>query len=534
MAAVEEEVWIHVISSEAFWNWIVRWRGFVILAVISFAVALAYVANTVVIIQANSPTGSGTPKLSTISKTGKKSAVISLGSIAILPRDTDRIEAIQNGWQTSVDITPLPWVGIKEINIAVQRDRNVEKVSGDSLGCTVYDSVAAVTASYSCSNPSGLYTYKTSDKNDVSWGNEAYLTFPQSYSVVPFKNGLLGITNSKTPQLFYADMTTKAVTLPLLPQGMDASRLADISLIGNTGPNPDRFLLIDRQEGTVYYGDATENAVSYRRFILDKKWLLGASVTCALYDEKAHCYVGGSTASPDSHDETEDHKDRTDGRIVSIDFASDTVNYQQSAVPKSEPIDQLYVDGNQHLYGLARASLYSLDTQKAFVRRTIVTASASSVAGGKTLYYVVNGKLYELNSETRQTFLRFSSDLLKISTITQTDSQVFIDAHAVDAPAGSKLHTYQLLTDENMTPGERLVDTLNPYPSKDFPGIVNLDYHQKNIHVVIPDYVEYDKNGKLVSSVTGADIAKQEATAYLDTLVHDIGQYTITFSRATK
>lgn len=531
---MEEGGQIHVISSELFWDWIVRWRRLLIIIATAILFLFLYISQTLIIITASSPSGSGAIELRAISKNGIKSGVYKIGSLALVARDTERIEATKDNLQTTVDITPLPWIGIKEIKVAVERDHNVDKISADSLGCTVFDASSNITASYSCNNPSGLYVYRTSDKNDVEWKNEALLTFPQAYSVVDFKNGLLGISNSATPQLFYADISTKSIALPLLPQGLNANRLANISIVGDVASQSNHYLLVDREAAVIYFADATTNTISYRRFTINKDWLVGASVGCTLYEEKAYCYIGGSTASPDSHDETEEHHKRSDGHIITIDFSKDTVTYQQSTVPKDEPIDQLYIDGNQQLYAVAKSTLYRLDTTKTLTRRTIVTPTVDSVGSGKTLYYIADGKLYELDSKTKQTFMRFSSPQLRISTITQTDSRLFINAHAKNAPPGSKLHTYQLLADQNTTPEERLVDKLNLYPGDDFPGIVSLDYYKNTIHIVIPNYVEYDTGGKLVQSNAGADAAKQEAINYLTTIIPNIRDYTITFSRATQ
>jgi len=518
---------------DLFWNWIFRWWRLVIFVGILIFLVSIFITHTFIIVTLAYPSGTkDNIELTQVNQIGKESSVLRIGSLALIARDTGRLEGKVGRWQTTVDVTPLPWVGLKEVRLQIERDKNVDKVAGESLGCTIYNPDTDQIASYSCGSPNGLYTYTTSRTDGVEWKNEAVLTFPPALTVASFGKGLLGIENSSSPQLFYADPSTKTVTLPTLPGDFNSSDLNSTNIVTDAVEPTDHFLLINANKGVVYFASRQGNDFTYQRYTPDKKWLTGAGIQCVLRQKTAYCYIGSPSTAPDSHEETEEHSKRTDGRIVTIEFKDSKVDYAVSVVPSSEPLDHLYIDDSRQLYAMTNSTLYSLDNSQYQIRRNIVAPIASAVSSGKTLYYVTDNRLFEFDNRTKATYLRFYSDNLKISTINQLSSRVFINAF-IDSSRNNVLHTYQLLQEQNTTPDERLVDKIPTYLKPNDTPIISMDYYKDTIHIVLPDYVTYGSKGEIVPNNQAFDEAKQVAINYLSTLISDIKNYTITFSRAT-
>lgn len=516
-----------------FWGFVFRWwRLLIIVALASWVVSLFF-THTIVIISVGKPTNSqNTPvELTKLNGAGLRTDVLHIGSIALIARDTDRIEGRVGNWQTSVDITPLPFIGVKQISLTIDRDRNADKVSGGSLGCSLYLADTDKVASYACNNPNGLFIYKTSSTDGVPWKTEPLLTFPQAYLITPYGSGVLGIENSSSPRLFYADIPTKKISLPALPHNFDVSHLGGTSIVTDTTAPSDHFLLVDSINHAIYFANTRDGVFEYQRYTPDERWFSeGSSTQCVLRHTTAYCYVGHSSTPPDSHTQTEEHEQRTDGRFITINFREDDVEYSVSTVLKDEPIDQLYVDNRGQVYARSDFVLYSLDATQSKLRRTVIAPSVGSVAGGDNLYYIVDNRLFEFDSETKTTNMRFFSDNLRLSTINQFGSKTFFNAFAENSP-GNTLHTYQLLEEQNIYPGERLVDKLPVYPEMNQAPIIDIDYYRNVIHVVLPDYVTYNKGGKIVSDQKRFQEARQIAINYLSNVVPSLHTYTLTFSR---
>jgi hypothetical protein len=505
------------------------------MAAIFIAAIFIYLTHTVVVITISKPSGGQNDALTLtqLNKNGTRTPIFSIGPIAYIPRDTQRIEGATSRWQTTADVTPLPWFGLKEIKLSIERDHNVDKVSGGSLGCTVYEASTDTYASYACYNPAGLYTFQTSETDGVPWKNQPYFIFPQAYSVTDYESGLIGIQNSITPSMFYADITKKSVTFLTPPPEIGPSELGGTSIVTDATTPSDHFLLVNPSKGVIYFASKEDGAITYQKYAPDKDWLKDGSTTCALRQTTAYCYIGASTMSFDTHGEASEqelHK-HNDGHLVVIKFGSETISYTTSIVPNDEPIDELYVDGSGQLFATASSNLYNLDISKLHIHRTIVTPLVSTVASGKTLYYVSNNRLYEFNSRTKMTSLRFYSKNLRLSTINQTSSNIFINAF-IESARGNTLQTYQLLSEENVTPDKRLVDVLPVYPKANQSEIIDVDYYKNLIHVVLPNYVKYNQNKKIVADDQRFLVEKQEATNYLGDILPSLNNYKLTFSRA--
>lgn len=517
------------------YQWILRWRGAIIAAVALLLLLNVALTNTLVTLNLAKPAGVTDVALSATSRDGAGRNIFAIGSLALVSRDTALITATAGTLYTSVDVSPLPWFGIKNISIAVERDKNVEKVSGNNFGCSVYDPASGAFSSFSCGNPSGLFVYRTSDKDDVSWRNEPSLRFPQAYNATVYHDGVLGIANHSEPWLFYADAKANAVSRLQLPvEGAAKDQLGSTSVVADAADvfQP-HFLLVDNSTGIVYFGQQNGSAVEYRKYEHKAPGYVPRFSTsgCILNGMTAYCYFGDSSASADSEGEDLHRTKSGDGMIVVIDFSQATPATKQYRVSKDQPIDHLYADSHGQLYGFTNGVIYSLTPKGEQLERVVFAADVGAVSAGTSLYYVRDNKLYEYDSSDRSTHLRFASDNLRVSNINLFQKTAFINAYVKDAP-NNTLHTYKLLDEPNTTPGKRLVDKLPTYPKANQADIIDMDYSKDMIHVVLPNFVSYDSSGNIVPNKEVYQEQKQEIRNYLSGIIPSIDNYKLTYSRA--
>lgn len=519
--------------STLFWNWFYRWRRLLVIIVILLVLFVIGISQTIIIISTSSPSGSTKAiELTLLNNNGRRSSIFHIGQFALIPRDTERIEGRIDSWQTSIDITPLPTFSIKEVKLIIERDRNVEKVSGQSLGCTYYNKISGQILSYSCSNPTSLYSYKTSTTDGVPWKNESVLNFPRSFAIAPFQTGLIGIKNANIPELFHVDAISKNISLISLPNGYNTNDLKGTTIATDAISSTDHFLLINSVEGVIYFATKNGDRYSYQNFKPDKKWLTNAIIQCVLRQTTAYCYIGAQSASPESEEQTAEYATQSDGRLVVINFKDSKVDVIASIVPKEEPIDNLYIDDNAQLYAVSQFTLYSINTSKGKVLRTITTPAVSAVASGKNLYYAADDRVFEFNSTTKATNLRFYSQNIRPSTINQIDGRVFINAF-INNRRDNTLYTYDILQEQNITPGQRLVDKIPIDPSINGINFISMDYYKNIIHIVLPNFVTLNNRNQFIPDMKSYNESRQEAINYLSLVIPNIKNYTITFSRAT-
>ena len=516
--------------------WFHQWR-WPIVAFVTFILALNfYLGHTILLLTITTPTGVSNVRLTASNKEGDERSVFALGTLAVVNRDTALISASSGNLLTYQDISPLPWFEFKEVALTLDRDKNVEKVSGNNFGCSVYNKKTQKLSTFSCGNPFGLFTYKTSTTDGVSWENKPSLNFPQSYNATAYHDGVMGIANNVSPWLFYADANTNKVSQVRLPvPGMSRSEISSISVVSDSAnPTQANFLLVDHSTGIIWFGIQNGTDITYRKYehkISDSSTRF-ASSNCTLVNTTAYCYFGNTSASPDSEGETIRYENSGDGVVDVIDFSSTNSTVKKFTVPKELPIDRIYADKNGQMYGYTDSVLYTLKPNNNSFDRVVLASDVGSVSGGDALYYVKDNRLYIYDSSSKTTSMLFESRNLRLSSINLFGDTVFINAYIKNAP-GNTLHTYKLLDEANTTPGKRLVDILPIYPAANQPNIIAMDYTKNTIHVVLPNYVEY-KSGKIVPSNSVYNSQKTVIRSFLSNIVPSFNTYKLTFSRSDK
>lgn len=513
-----------------------RWRWGIIAIIVGIFLLNIYLTRTIVFVTVAKPVGIDNIKLVTTNKDGIKKDIVSLGSLALVYRDTGLLTASSGDLSTSTDISPLPWFDFKKVTLTLERDKDVDKVSGNNLGCSVYARDSNKLTSFSCTNPFGLFAYRTSSADDVPWLNKQVLGFPQAYNAAAFHNGVMGIANNVKPWLFYADTTTQKVTAVRLPvPNMTKNSLGSISVVADSSdPTQKHFLLADNSTGIIWYGQQDGENVNYRKYEhkISESGQRFAASKCTLVEKTAYCYFGNTSASPDSEGESIRHEQSEDGTIDIIDFSKQDPDAKQFIVSKENPIDHIYTDDSGQIYGYTESVLYTLKPDGNQFNKVVLATDVGAVSGGKSLYYIKSNKLFEYKSASKTTDMRFLSNNLQLSNINLFGDTVFVNAYIKKAP-GNTLHTFKLLNEPNTTPGKRLVDVIPTYPTTNQANIIDMDYEKNVIHVVLPKYYEY-RSGKLVPSISVYNGQKSVIRNYLSGILPSINKYTITFSYADK
>ncbi|MCA9334663.1 hypothetical protein KC953_00795, partial [Candidatus Saccharibacteria bacterium] len=471
--------------------------------------------------------------ISASDKDGNESNIVSIGNFAIINRNVALLTVSSKDLQTSQNISPLPWFEIKKIALHLEHDLNADKISGNHLGCSAYNKKTKEFSTFSCGNPFGLYQYKTSSKDDIPWNNKQILNFPQAYNAAAFHNGVLGIANNTSPWLFYADINTKKVSQVRLPvANMSRTSISSISVVpDSTNPNLTNFLLVDNSTGIMWFGMQNGLDVTYRKYehkISDTQTQYLASM-CKLVSTKAYCYFGNTSASPDSEGETIRYELSQDGVVDIIDFSTKYPTAQKFTISKDTPLDDIYADKNGQLYGRTESTLYSLQQNDTSLEKTVFAKNIGAVSGGESLYYIKNNKLFQYDSSTKTTTMRFVSKNLRLSNINLFDKTVLFTAY-IKGSNSTTLHAYKLLDTANTNSDKRLLDIIPTSLPANESNIIDIDYSKSIIHVVLPNYVEY-RAGKIVPSIGIYNSQKSVVRNYLSNIVPSFSSYKVTFSR---
>ena len=514
--------------------WFRRWRSLIIISIVVFVGLYSYSTHTFITLNTTKDSGLGYIQFSSYSNNGDNKPIFVIGSIAYVSRDTAQISAVSGDYSTSVDTSPLPWFGIKNFTISVERDKNAEKISGSNFGCSVYSITTSALSSYSCGNPYGLFTYQTSDVDNVSWGNKPSLTFPQSYNATTYRDGVIGISNNTNPILFYSSTTdNKTVQLGLPFDDMSKEERGSISVIADSTDNSrSHFLLVDNSTAIIYFGQQNNEQVSYRQYEYKATNFSPRFNTsrCVLVKQFGYCYFGNSSFSPDSEGETLQREKTGDGKVVVIDFSQQTATNKEYTVSKDEPVDQLIVDDLGNIYSLDGTTLYQIKVSGNSTSRLVLATNVSSAVANKSLFYISNNQLFEYSSQTKSTHMRFTSKNLRLSNVSLFGDTTLFNAYVNGAPTNT-LHTYRLLNTPNTTPGNRLLDKIPFYPGTNQINISDIDYFKKTIHVVLPAYVTYNAANKIVPDDALYNEQKQEVNNYLSGIIPSFSDYKVTFSR---
>lgn len=479
------------------------------------------------------------------SPANKNEKLFTIGNIALIRRDSFSIQARAGSFQTNKTLSNMPIIGIASTSINIYKYKEVEKYSGDSLGCLTFDNLKDLLSSYNCGKPEKLVRYilPTSDLQQ-SWGNITVATmtdgYPPIYSIKPFKGGVLGIIQQPQSDkdirklLFYVDSNGRKINYDI-PIEIDRLDISSLSLItDSTSETTDQFLIVSRR-GEIYLGAISASGVSYRKATISQKFNpIFDTLVCNLLGETTYCYYGPGSRPHDSDQESIHRKESNRGFIEIINISNKSTNQKIYSLSIPLGLDHLYVSQAKIVYATSKNSdyekyLYQINLSGNLAVPRPILADINAISSGSGLFYIQNNTLYKLNDVSNESYAVFSSPHLRLSNVISIGNDIFFNTFINDTP-GQKIHTFKLLDTPNNIPiGKRLVDLLPIYVEG---ATLDVDYKDKLIRVRVFAPSIIDKiNNRLLYNEIDFNTNRQIIENQLALLGVTQKEYKIIFSR---
>jgi hypothetical protein len=457
--------------------------------------------------------------------------VITVGELAIVKRSTLSLHARAGSYETSKSIPSLPVIGFSTVSINLYKDHDVQKYSGDSLGCIAYDHTTDHVLSYSCTNPKNLVFYDRPSDEKIQWENKlvAQITpgFPPIYSIHPFRNGVLGLLqpsggDEEANSLLFSVDSSGNKQLYNLPNDFNLDDIGSTNVVTDTSVSDNGKFLLVTGSGTIYLGEISGKNVAYKSLSVSNKYDSSFdTLVCTLVTTTAYCYFGPGSEESDSAIQTTHDKTVGAGTIQVIDFSNDTASSKIYSFPAKQPIDTLLVTESKNLYGLvgnvngdpSKHNLYKLGLNGDNVSVQPFLTNINSVGSGNGLVYIKDNAVYKINDATNEAYLVFVSPHLRLSNIVTIEGNTFINGYVNDVPDG-KLHTYKILNrPATAAVGKRLVDIV-PFYIKG--PVLSMDYSDDAIRIrVFATPTSFASTGKTTYDAGEYAANRQQIENYL-------------------
>jgi hypothetical protein len=400
--------------------------------------------------------------------------LLTFGNFVVAKRDTIALRVAVDGYQTNKLITKPPIFGVESVLVDIYKDHDVDKYSGDSLGCVTYDPPSDTLLSYKCTNPENLVHYDNPTNSDAIWQNRLIARLSDGASTIaavhPFAGGAIGLLQptggDSTPRnlLQYVDSTGKKQRYNL-PVDYNLNELAATSIVTDTESITSKNILLVANSGDIFLGTIDGTNIAYKRFSMSDYSSAFDSLVCGLLADEAYCYVGAGVDPSDSAIETTYDKNRAKATIQLVDFSSDTPTLKKYTLLSATPFSKLYVTQSKKIYAISqdvnlRNNINSLEISGSDIVVRPFVSGIDATGTGSGVYYIKNNSLYEMDDQKNESYQVFSSSHVKLSNVMVFGNTVFVNGFISDVP-DQKLHTYKILDKPSIqATGERLVDVL--------------------------------------------------------------------------
>ncbi|HEX6258623.1 MAG TPA: hypothetical protein VFZ48_04030 [Candidatus Saccharimonadales bacterium] len=439
---------------------------------------------------------------------GEEKDIFTAFGLAFVPRDSVQLATKGEGSETYTPLTNMPLLGVKEIVVRPQKQRAVEKIGANGLGCEITNVFGAF--SYNCSNSQRIVRFNRPQKGpwEISIVND---TPVERYAPVRYKNGLLGFSYEDGRLLLeYSEPGVSLAKLATVPINTPEDADRDLMLITNkTDEKSPAFAIYNRKSGELFYYSDLKDDVEPKKFqrSVTADPVLDVSL-CAMNEAQISCYFGPTTHPSDSPTETEHQKNKAlppTLETFSIQAAGEKPT--TSVRLNTKGIDVLYMIKDSTLFGVSGEDLYRITQQGEIL---LTRADIGSVDGGESLSYVKDDKLYSYDTGTHETRLTFTSKHLRLGNVQSMGKTVLFNSFVSGATGTAAVpHTYEIKNAAAIFP--RLEDTL-PYADASLP-ISYMDYDNKRIYVkLIVGLISDQQTGRL-----SADPADLQRATYIVT-----------------
>ena len=468
-----------------------------LLTILSFIVQYSFVKLTY-----QPADGLTTSKLKTqsLQDSGELKDVSTLFGLTLVPRGATQLVTTGEATETYTPLIDLPFIGITDVTIRPQKQRAVEKIGADGLGCEITNRYGDF--SYNCSNAKRMLRFNRPEKGP--WRVSIYRDSPiDQIGAVRYKDGLLSFHyEAGTLSVEYAEPGTliKSARVPInSPQ--DAER--DLLLITDkTNKNSSAFGILNRQSGELYYYSELSDTVKPKRFQrkVASNWQFDASL-CSMNSTNIYCYFGPITTPSDSKAETNHAKEGIKPTLEVFPIASTSESPSLSTEVTGLPgVDSLYTISDGSLFAYSDEKLYSIRINRQPAAAQLINPQVSGVDNGKSLSFISKDRLYRYDTGTHEMRLVFASSRFRLSNVQVMGDQVLFNSFvngATDSP--SLAHTY--LVSDAAVGASRLEDKL-PYADNSLP-VSFMDYDSTHIYTKLIVGITSDKKTGKMSADPG-------------------------------
>ncbi len=453
------------------------------------------------------------------------------GTSYIIDRQTIALRATADRHATIKEFTPKSISDSTTVNI--YSDRNATKYSDSSLSCITYTKDTDRLLSYNCIQPKQLVEYKS--VSNTMPGNVSVATITQQdtdiYSIKPYDGGVIGIQiprlhTVQTNQFIFMIDNDGTKTTGNVPDSIDQSHLGAMNILTDSTSSNSNFALTSKSTGKIFFSDnKPQQTTTYKEYTLPDDFSINSdSLICTLVDTTVFCYYGPSSHPHDDiENPTLDIKEK-DGSLLSIDFISETPSIKRYGVDKKNPIDSLFVSQNKQLYAMSKEnfSVIDLKDNRATVRPYI--SEPSSVSVGNGLLFIRQNAVYKYDDTTKESYLVFQSPKLNLSSITEVNDEIFINAYTKNN-SGERIHTYKINDEPNNNPNPRLIDVL-PLDFDESPDISDMSFYKNNLYIRIKMTISKTSGSGRIDQ-TAFEQAKQRISKILEEKSVDIDNINI-------
>lgn len=423
---------------------------------------------------------------------------LSFGDYLIIPKSTSYLSVYSEEDQAEIIVFTerLSLFNIQEYYADVKKQRAVEKISGDSLGCHVFG--GGRTLNYNCGRPANLFNYDTSGTN---WNNKANVLFDNEIiSINNYKDGFLytyfddpggdgvGIiseerilpnpeevgTEFSLYKLSYWNLLKDSQNDIKLPSS-DYDLATTAIVTDQTNKGSSGILLINRELSKLHYTD--NEGAEYSEFSFPDDFNYRFDIlNCYLINTKAYCYYGIHDHS-DSYEQEEYNENNPKHNIVIYDFSEQEVSQYKL---RDTHVEEIILQDDE-IYFVSENSLYhaELNNDKANYR-LLIEGSISVSGAGKNSTLVMHNALYKITGTKLERL--FSSDKIDLTLVSTFDENIVVDGIS-NNKSSDLLHSYKInnsiSTKDN--PGYRIVDII-PHEIGMSGALLSIDYYNSKIN----------------------------------------------------
>lgn len=409
----------------------------------------------------------------------EKTEITTIFGISFIPKNTNSIDISNDSKLTRHTLLKKPWFGIKNEDINLQDQNEVDKIGVGGVGCDIRLNTEAESYSYNCFNHKAP-VLKFADKINLERTNSiAYSGYLYTLVRAPYLDGLLTID-------LESDINQTVTIRNLSPTGeilqsKELDAYHQYRIFSNSSNK--MFMIYDTNEKKMLIfkngldGEYEEKPISE---------LIGTDTgfaisSCSVSNDRFACFA---TLSSSSHQDGEDEVDNTnheDAPSEGILFTQSTSSSSYRKLPYA--FTTICLDDNT-ITAQQGKNIYNLDITNPREVSLLDSGVRSLNCSGSTVAYSKQHDIFEVKGFS--SYLLFSLDRFSMSNVTtQGDGTILFDTYIASSDtqvSDNKLHTYAINSDQPIKDVSTRLENILPYSTVNLP-LYDIDYDSQSIYV---------------------------------------------------